>query len=170
MAAKTGPTGRPSNDPFLVELGDLRRRLNDGHVYRMGVSGNPERFRIATNRWYAREKEYLEALSEYRTTTSRDRIRAARDELTARLERGWEMGESAEVADQFSTLLCRLEAAEDGLYGHARAERVLASRDELAIKAWFHSLPKEDRDGMAAAPVAAGVHEALSNPKEGESE
>lgn len=122
---------------MLERLADLRERLNDGHVVRMQMAHDKERFQRFTNRWHDRVLEYLDLLGEIKDIWPRDDLIQRRNEVLARLEKGWHLEPSGKLTEpvlgeHFHTLLIEYEALSDLIQGWVYVHDDLATRDRMA--------------------------------------
>ena len=80
-----------------------------------------------------------------------DTLTAARDELTGRLERGFEADETEDTLAHFGALLGRYEAACDALDGLTAARKRLTQLDRMATVYWLDARRRADLDSRFPA-------------------
>lgn len=120
------------DEPTLDELATLKTRINTGVAYCHQRVGTPNAAKGHARLLRILSREYLPALDALQEAYPREALEAERDALLARLERGWQMEDSAKVARTFSKLLVRYEVLTDALDGNVinrtlgRVERAAA--------------------------------------------
>lgn len=131
------PLTSGEREAMLERLADLRERINDGHVARMQMAHDKERYQRFTNRWHDRVIEYLDLLGEIKDIWPRDDLITRRNAVLARLEKGWLMEPSGKltaerIGEHFHTLLIEYEALSDLIAGFVYVHDDLATRDRMA--------------------------------------
>lgn len=137
-----------SNHPHLVTLGKLRGRITAGYLYRQTVADDGARWDQAAARWHRLTEAYLTELRQAIEGMTRADLTTARDELTGRLERGWELLETAAVVEQFTALVSRYEAVQDALGGAQTATHRLNDLDRNLSLLWVMAKQQRQQAGQ----------------------
>lgn len=116
-----------SNDVQLTRLGTLRGRLSTGHAERMDRSCDVAWMTKATERWNRLRMEYERELADFIAGADAPLVVEMRDELVARLTRGFGLPETPETVEAIEILLGRYMAAQDSVDG------ILVARMRLAM-------------------------------------
>lgn len=154
------PLTEEEKEDLLDRLADLRERLNDGHVGRMQMAHDKERYQRWTNRWHERVLEYLDLLSAAKDVWGRDALIERRTAILERLERGWFTEPAGKLTNEkigkrFHDLLIEYEALSDLIQGFVYVHDDMSTRDRMAgYRREKHEVIEAKREARQAVMIA----------------
>lgn len=128
----------------LDDLGNLRRRIDNGYVYLLEHLGADHLFTSGMERWNAIVEEYRQALVAYRAQYSLVEIKDQRTSHQERLQRGWDLEWTHEIGEHFDKLIREYEALSD------LVDNLQMVTDEMNSRARMLRVVRQQKKGKRA--------------------